>query len=77
MPMSRSYIGTERRAAPSKSAAPSSVITPLSGVSSPAIERSVVVLPHPDGPSSVNNSPLATSKDTSKAPPAGSPERVS
>ncbi len=37
--------------------APSSRMRPLVGSSKPAIIRSVVVLPHPDGPSSEKNSP--------------------
>ena len=36
---------------------PSSSTSPSSGRSKPAISRSVVVLPEPDGPSSVKNSP--------------------
>ena len=43
---------------------PSSEMVPDVGVSSPAIIRSVVVLPQPDAPTSVKNSPPATSKDT-------------
>ena len=37
---------------------PPSSTRPSSGSSKPAISRSVVVLPEPDGPSSVKNSPL-------------------
>jgi hypothetical protein len=40
-------------------------IVPESGRSSPAIDRSVVVLPQPDGPSSVNMAPSGTSMLTS------------
>ena len=40
--------------------APSSMIRPEVGCSKPAISRSVVVLPQPDGPSSEKNSPLST-----------------
>ena len=36
---------------------PASSTRPASGSSKPAISRSVVVLPEPDGPSSVKNSP--------------------
>src|SRR5690348_18273697 len=36
------------------------MIRPLVGCSKPAISRSVVVLPQPDGPSREKNSPLAT-----------------
>src|ERR1035438_7154195 len=39
---------------------PSSRIRPEVGCSNPAIRRSVVVFPHPDGPSSEKNSPLST-----------------
>src|SRR5699024_8555313 len=37
-------------------------ISPLSGCSNPPIIRSVVVLPDPDGPSSVTNAPPGTSR---------------
>src|SRR5437764_11557367 len=46
---------------------PSTSISPETGRSSPAIERSVVVLPQPDGPSSVNSLPSGTSNETSCA----------
>jgi hypothetical protein len=36
------------------------MIRPEVGCSKPAISRSVVVLPHPDGSSSEKNSPLST-----------------
>src|SRR5712691_8804536 len=45
-------------------ARPCSSILPSSGRSKPAIKRSVVVLPEPDGPSSVKNSPPAISRST-------------
>ena len=35
---------------------PLTVIVPASGVRNPAISRSVVVFPHPEGPRSVTNS---------------------
>ncbi len=38
---------------------------PAVGCSNPAIIRSIVVLPEPDGPSSAKNSPAAMSSDTS------------
>src|SRR3954452_6283774 len=44
---------------------PSSTIRPASGVSRPAIIRSVVVLPQPLGPSSEKNSPSPISSDRS------------
>src|ERR1700704_218030 len=43
------------------------LISPARGRSRPAIERSVVVLPQPLGPSKVNNFPSGTSKLTSCA----------
>src|SRR5436305_9717035 len=46
---------------------PLTSISPERGRSSPAIERSVVVLPQPDGPSSVNSLPSGTSNETSCA----------
>jgi len=42
-------------------------ISPRRGFSSPAIERSVVVLPQPLGPSSVNHFPSGTSNVTFRA----------
>src|SRR3954454_23250684 len=44
---------------------PSSRIAPESGISKPAIRRSVVVLPEPEGPSMVKNSPWPISRSTS------------
>src|ERR1700746_2183095 len=44
---------------------PASLIEPASGRSKPAIMRSVVVLPEPDGPSSVKNEPCSTRRSTS------------
>ena len=41
---------------------PSSRIRPAVGCSKPAISRSVVVLPQPDGPSREKNSPLSTDR---------------
>ena len=46
-------------AAPAARSVPSSRISPAVGRSKPAIIRSVVVLPQPDGPSSEKNSPAA------------------
>src|SRR5512133_2345516 len=45
---------------------PSSRILPDEGSSRPAIMRSVVVLPQPDGPSSTKNSPSAIRNDESR-----------
>ena len=44
---------------------PWSMIRPSSGTSKPAIMRSVVVLPHPLGPSIEKNSPSPIARDTS------------
>src|SRR3954463_15246191 len=46
---------------------PPTLISPARGFSRPAIERSVVVLPQPLGPSSVKSFPAGTSKLTSWA----------
>ena len=48
---SRAYGGTRVTSLPASS------MLPPSGRSNPAISRSSVVLPEPDGPSSVKNSP--------------------
>ena len=45
-----------------ETSSPPSSIVPASGRSNPAIIRSVVVLPDPDGPSIVKNSPRAISR---------------
>src|SRR5262245_2310358 len=50
---------------------PPSRIAPVSGRSKPAIMRSVVVLPEPDGPSMVKNSPSATWRSTLSTAPTG------
>ena len=47
-----------------KTAVPPMRISPDAGRSRPAIARSVVVLPHPDGPSRVRCSPAPTVKVT-------------
>jgi len=52
----RSYGGKRDTSSPASS------IVPSSGVSKPAIIRSVVVLPDPEGPSIVKNSPCAISR---------------
>ena len=43
---------------------PSKYISPFVGVSKPASIMRVVVLPEPDGPSNVRNSPSAISKSS-------------
>jgi hypothetical protein len=42
---------------------PPTAIRPASSCSKPAISRSVVVFPHPEGPSSATISPLAAQSD--------------
>ena len=44
---------------------PPTSIDPPSGSSRPAIARNSVVFPHPDGPTTQQNSPSATAKETS------------
>src|SRR6266542_3508789 len=65
MPSPRSFAGTRVRFADEKNTWPPTEISPASGVSRPATQRSVVVLPQPDGPSSVNSSPSFTVKEMS------------
>ena len=69
MPMLRRLAGTNVPADASNTARPSMAMRPRLGSSNPATERSVVVLPQPDGPSSVYNSPSPTSKPTVRMPP--------
>ena len=57
MPMPRSLGGT-KVFGPLTTLSPI-LISPVVGFSKPAIMRSIVVLPQPDGPSSVTNSPSA------------------
>src|SRR5258706_15187920 len=49
-------------------------MSPPSGLKKPAARLSKVVLPHPDGPSSVMNSPRRTDSETSRSAIA-SPKR--
>src|SRR6266511_4210073 len=62
MPSPRSSAKRTRVPANEKNTWPPTEISPASGVSRPATQRSVVVLPQPDGPSSVNSSPSFTVK---------------
>ena len=64
MPRLRLSGGTNRPRAASATTRPPMVMTPSVGAISPATICSVVVLPHPDGPSSVTNSPSATVRST-------------
>src|SRR6266496_802232 len=65
MPMLRFSVGTNRFRADELTTREPSHTSPASGSSSPAIMRSVVVLPHPLGPSNTSSSPSSTSKLTS------------
>ena len=67
MPKLRLFGATKMRLADEYMTLPATSISPEVGRSSPAIERSVVVLPQPEGPSSVNSLPSGTSKLTSCA----------
>src|SRR5581483_3156418 len=67
MPIWRSSGGTKAPPRALKTARSSITISPATGCSSPAMQRSVVVLPQPLGPSKVNSSPFATSKDTPRS----------
>src|SRR2546423_10305519 len=62
MPMLRARGGTSTPCAGAETSAPPMRISPALGCSSPATQRRVVVLPQPEGPSSVTISPAATSK---------------
>src|SRR3954451_17120816 len=65
MPRLRRCGGTNTPAAISTTVRSPMVMRPASAFSRPATQRSVVVLPQPDGPSSVTTSPAATSKSMS------------
>src|ERR1700676_3087539 len=67
MPKLRLFGATNTRLADEYMTLPATSISPELGRSSPAIERKVVVLPQPEGPSSVNSLPSGTSKLTSWA----------
>src|ERR1700730_14536870 len=71
MPRSRSRGGTRMPRAGDDTTRPAILISPAVGCSSPATQRSVVVLPQPEGPSSTTISPLGTWKLTPS--PAGRP----
>ena len=65
MPKLRLLGGTKTPASASVTASPSMLIAPRLARSKPAMQRSVVVLPQPLGPSSEMNSPGATLNETS------------
>src|SRR5215470_11024521 len=62
MPRLRCCGGTNTLAGTFTTGRSAMVMRPSSALSSPATQRSVVVLPQPEGPSSVTISPAATSK---------------
>src|SRR3954468_17135297 len=64
MPSSRKRGGTRMPLAGDDTIRPAMLISPSVGCSSPATQRSVVVLPQPDGPSSTTISPAGTAKLT-------------
>src|ERR1043165_256134 len=73
MPMLRARGGTcTPRSGAATSSPPIEMLPPV-GCSRPAMQRNVVVLPQPDGPSSTTISPAATRKLTSST--AGRPTR--
>src|SRR5260370_2231307 len=67
MPKLRLFGATKILLADEYMTLPATSISPALGRSNPAIERNVVALPQPDGPSSVNSLPSGTSKLTSWA----------
>ncbi len=64
MPIPRSLGGTKMPLAESNTVVSPITMRPESGRSRPARQRSVVVLPQPEGPSSVNSRPRSTLKLT-------------
>src|ERR1700704_6093428 len=64
MPSSRERGGTRMPRAGDDTSLPPILISPPVGCSRPATQRSVVVLPQPDGPSSTTISPAGTAKLT-------------
>src|SRR5260221_14729330 len=65
MPILRRRGGTSAPCSGADTTAPPIRIVPALGCSKPATQRKVVVLPQPDGPSSVTISPAVTAKLTS------------
>src|SRR6202790_4295533 len=64
MPRSRDRGGTRMLRSGDDTTRPAMLISPDVGCSSPATQRSVVVLPQPDGPSRTTISPAGTAKLT-------------
>src|SRR5262245_53677114 len=76
MPNPRRFGMTKMRFADEYTTRPLTEISPARGRSSPAIDRSVVVLPQPLGPSSVNSRPWSIVKLTSCAAFTTSPRSL-
>src|SRR5262245_38381808 len=74
MPMLRSRGGTRMPSAGAETTSPPMLIAPAVGCSSPATQRSVVVLPQPEGPRKPTTSPAGIEKLTppTAATPANS-----
>src|SRR5829696_6202633 len=64
MPSSRRRGGTRMPRSGDETTLPAMLISPEVGCSSPATQRSVVVLPQPEGPSRTTISPAGTAKLT-------------
>src|SRR3954463_571712 len=64
MPRSRNRGGTRIPRSGDETTLPAMLISPEVGCSSPATQRSVVVLPQPEGPSRTTISPAGTAKLT-------------
>ncbi len=62
MPILRSRGGSSTPRAGDDTTRPAMLIVPAVGCSSPATQRSVVVLPQPEGPSRTTISPAGTAK---------------
>ena len=60
---------TSRRAGAEVTSRPPIVILPELTISSPAMRRSVVVLPQPDGPRSVHSVPASMVNERCRPPP--------
>src|SRR5438105_14758389 len=73
MPRPRAFGGTKRFFCDEKTSSPPIAISPSRGRSRPAIERRVVVLPQPLGPSRVKSLPGGTPNATSCAARIGWP----
>src|SRR5579872_6298894 len=66
MPIPRRSGGTTMRSSADERTRPPSTIRPVVGDTKPAIILSVVVLPQPDGPRSVRNSPSRIASERSR-----------